>query len=204
MGVRTVEPLMTPRITNAVAIWFAAAGLLLTACGDQVGRSAGSGSGEGETTPGPDTPTSAPASEPASPSASPQVDDPSVTPSLQEPTAEPLAPARGPSNLTITVVDAPGLQARSWTLSCHPVGGTHPDPEAACAALMSGPFDPFEPIPLDVVCTQIYGGSQTAVIKGIWDGSDVEARFSREDGCEIARWDRLAPVFGMPLPPVRE
>jgi hypothetical protein len=41
----------------------------------------------------------------------------------------------------------------------------------------------------------VYGGPQVAEVRGTWDGVDVDARFQRTDGCEIARWDRLAPLL---------
>jgi hypothetical protein len=42
-----------------------------------------------------------------------------------------------------------------------------------------------------MACTQIYGGDQVATIEG--DGT--RAMFNRSDGCQIARWDALAPVL---------
>jgi Subtilisin inhibitor-like len=76
------------------------------------------------------------------------------------------------------------------TLTCDPNGGTHPDPAKACAALAAHP-EALHPVPLDMACTQIYGGDQVATIEG--DG--LHATFNRSGGCEIARWDALAPVL---------
>lgn len=45
------------------------------------------------------------------------------------------------------------------------------------------------------MCTQIYGGSEEAEVTGTRDGEQVQATFSRQNGCEIDRWDRLAAVF---------
>jgi len=46
----------------------------------------------------------------------------------------------------------------------------------------------------------IYGGPQTATIVGVLDGTRIDAAFSRQNGCEIARWDALGPdVFGVPV-----
>jgi Subtilisin inhibitor-like len=80
-------------------------------------------------------------------------------------------------------------ESRQRTLTCDPDGGSHPDPAGACAALLEN-ADALDPVPRDVACTEIYGGDQVATITG-----SVEARFSRENGCEIDRWDRLAPVL---------
>jgi hypothetical protein len=43
------------------------------------------------------------------------------------------------------------------------------------------------------ICTEIYGGPQVALVTGILAGRRIWARFQRRDGCEIARWNRLAP-----------
>ena len=83
--------------------------------------------------------------------------------------------------------------SRTATLTCDPNGGTHPDPAAACAALDAHP-EALHPVPGDVACTEIYGGDQVALIEG--DGMRVI--LNRTNGCEIARWDALAPVVEIP------
>src|SRR5690349_9372812 len=40
------------------------------------------------------------------------------------------------------------------------------------------------PTPDDVACTQQFGGPETATIKGTLRGEQVDASFSRTDGCE--------------------
>lgn len=56
------------------------------------------------------------------------------------------------------------------------------------------------PVPRDVACTEIYGGPATARVSGILRGESVDATFNRVNGCEIARWDRLASLLGRPPP----
>jgi hypothetical protein len=56
--------------------------------------------------------------------------------------------------------------------------------------------NPFAPTPPATVCTQIYGGPQEALITGTFRGRRVWARFSRRNGCEIARWNRIAFLLG--------
>ncbi len=46
-----------------------------------------------------------------------------------------------------------------------------------------------------MACTQVYGGAQTATVTGTWRGERVDARYARNDGCQIARWDRIAPLL---------
>ena len=53
----------------------------------------------------------------------------------------------------------------------------------------------FEPVPPDVACTQVYGGPQRARIRGTIRGRAVDGRFSRVDGCEIARYERVRPLL---------
>ncbi len=109
-----------------------------------------------------------------------------------QPTTEPSAQ----TSITITVDLGNGSAAQEWTLTCDPPGGTHPQPEAACAAL--GAVDPavFEPVDPGQACTQIYGGPETATIRGTWNGQPVDASFARNDGCEIARWDAVVEILG--------
>ena len=87
--------------------------------------------------------------------------------------------------------------AESWTLECDPAGGTHPAPDAACT-LLAADADLLEPLPADVMCTQQFGGPEQAAIRGTFQGREVDLRYSRANGCEIARWDSLAPVFEPP------
>ena len=101
----------------------------------------------------------------------------------------------GQSRLVVTVTDASGGPPRTWTLTCDPPGGVHPDPAAACRTLDLAPA-PFAPVPADSMCTQVYGGPETATIEGTWRGEPVRAAYKRTDGCEIARWNALAAVLG--------
>ena len=84
--------------------------------------------------------------------------------------------------------------ARTWTLRCAPVGGTLPGAAAACRQLLAlrAPFAPVRP---RTACTEIYGGPQEALVTGTFRGRRVHARFNRVNGCEIARWDRVAVLF---------
>lgn len=84
--------------------------------------------------------------------------------------------------------------ARRWTLECGPAGGTHPQAQKACARLAATP-NPFRPVPRDVMCTEVYGGPEEALVTGTYRGARVNARFNRVNGCEIARWNRIAVLF---------
>ena len=54
---------------------------------------------------------------------------------------------------------------------------------------------PFAPVPKGVACTQIYGGPQIAIVSGTFRGRRVWARFSRVDGCQTERWNRVRFLF---------
>ena len=108
------------------------------------------------------------------------------------------AAAAGPrTRLTVTVwpqglgADTP---SRTWTLRCEPPGGTHPRPARACRALLRN-RTALRPVPRDAVCTEIWGGPQVARVRGVLRGRRISSWFNRRNGCEIHRWDRLAPVF---------
>ena len=85
---------------------------------------------------------------------------------------------------------------QTWTLRCDPAGGTHPNPEDACARL-AAIENPFAPPPGDEICTEQYGGPEEALVEGTYRGRGVSYGLSRTNGCQIARYDRyrfLIPV----------
>jgi hypothetical protein len=109
------------------------------------------------------------------------------------------------TRLTITVRASQTSAPKTWTLTCDPAGGTLPKADQACAALATAAAkgqDPFAPTPKDQMCTQIYGGPETATVTGTWNGKKIDATFNRKNGCEIKRWGTLALLFG-PVPPAR-
>lgn len=116
--------------------------------------------------------------------------DETVTPAGQE--SQTGAPVS--TDLTIVVDDGNG-KTETWTLTCDPAGGTHPDTAAACAALEAKGKTALPPVPKDRMCTQIYGGPQTAKITGTWNDEPVDASFSRKNGCEISRWTALTGLL---------
>jgi hypothetical protein len=58
----------------------------------------------------------------------------------------------------------------------------------------------FDPVPRGRACDMVFGGPQTATVRGSYAGSRVDATFRRTNGCEIDRWERLgATFFDVPL-----
>ncbi|MHA7154596.1 subtilase-type protease inhibitor [Arthrobacter sp. TMN-50] len=127
-------------------------------------------------------------------------------PTTQAPRTDPEPSASvGPaadSHLTIIVTADDDAEPVTYELGCTagaPVGESElPDPAAACEVLTShGDLIMAAPEP-GAMCTQQYGGPETAVVKGTVAGEQVKASFSRENGCEIARWTMFAPLLGGP------
>jgi hypothetical protein len=49
--------------------------------------------------------------------------------------------------------------------------------------------------PKHEACTMIYGGPEEATIMGTVDGKQVDRTFTRQNGCEIARFDEVSPLW---------
>ena len=102
--------------------------------------------------------------------------------------------------LKITLVSDEGVDPETYTLTCDPPGGDHPQPAEACKALDAAGAGVFKPVAKDQQCTLVYGGPQTATVKGTYKGDAVDATFKRTDGCEIDRWEKLGTTFfNLPL-----
>lgn len=102
----------------------------------------------------------------------------------------------GPTSLTVVVRNDSSAEPSTWTLTCHPAGGTHPRPQEACDALASAGGAAGLSIPSDRMCAQVYGGPATASIHGTLDGNRVQAQLAQTDGCRIAQWNALSEVLG--------
>ena len=63
--------------------------------------------------------------------------------------------------------------------------------------LLSATSDPemLAPVPPNTACTMIYGGPEEATVVGVVHGEEVDAAFSRSDGCELDRWDQHAALL---------
>ncbi len=109
-------------------------------------------------------------------------------------------------DLTVRLTEAPGAPEYEFRLvlggsglskSPSLEGSTLPDPAAALAAVERFAEEVFfAPRRADMMCTQQYGGPQVALVTGTFHGRAVHSRFSLTDGCEIARWRAMAPLFG--------
>jgi hypothetical protein len=102
------------------------------------------------------------------------------------------------NDLQVEIDLGDGSVPATWTLTCVGfVEGSHPAAQAACDHL-AGMERPFAPLPDDVVCSQQYGGPETAHVLGRWGGEPVDLQLSRVDGCRLAQWDSLVPLVPAP------
>ncbi|SDF42806.1 Subtilisin inhibitor-like [Blastococcus fimeti] len=124
-----------------------------------------------------------------------------TSPATGEPTApDPAAGgiSQADNDLQLEIDLGDGSAPQTWTLTCVGfVEGSHPAAQAACDRL-AGLERPFAPLPADTVCSQQYGGPETARVLGRWGGEPVDLALSRVDGCRIAQWDALVPVVPAP------
>lgn len=126
-------------------------------------------------------------------------------------------PAAGPATsdgpVTASVLPAPLASPAAFT-SAASAAGDLPAPAASSstsssADSLTGPAKaardscdqlrrlsgPVGPVPAGQMCSMIYGGAQTAQVTGVWHGAPVREKYSRTNGCEVARWNRMAPVL---------
>ena len=100
-------------------------------------------------------------------------------------------PWRG-ADLKVTVWPAgPGTPARTKRVRCQRLGRAAARP--VCRRLDRSDL---APVPAGVACTEIWGGPAVARVRGKLRGEHVDASFSRENGCEIERWDRNRALLG--------
>ena len=99
------------------------------------------------------------------------------------------------ADLVVVVDDGSGAKPQRFVVKCPAHGKVG---ASQCAALAADPHV-FEALPGDQPCTQVYGGPDTATVKGTLNGEDVDAKLSRTDGCHIDQWDRAKAVWGPSL-----
>jgi hypothetical protein len=91
---------------------------------------------------------------------------------------------------------------RHFVLRCaERATGTVPRPADACKRLRKLGANAFRPTPLDTACTEISGGPSTARITGIYFGRRLWVALRLDNGCEIARWQRVGFLLPRPAPP---
>lgn len=99
-----------------------------------------------------------------------------------------------PTRLTVTVYPegrgAGGAQTAK--MSC---GAGEPSDAEACEAIDALPDDAVDPVPPGVACTEIYGGPDVVELRGALRGTGVDTVLTRENGCEIDRFDAFTDLL---------
>ncbi|GAA3730640.1 hypothetical protein GCM10022205_14940 [Spinactinospora alkalitolerans] len=154
----------------------------------------GCGGGTDQVAPADDSPAPSDSASPGSPGPDGGASPPSAAPGGGDAETElVIEVALDPDADTAQSPD--DIETGTWTLTCSPVGGDHPDPEAACADLEEAGAEAFEPVPRDQPCTHIYGGPETATVTGHVGGTEIDAGLSKAGGCELNRWENLGAVL---------
>lgn len=99
---------------------------------------------------------------------------------LYAPSAVVLAVAQGEDGAPVV---------RASTLSCAPTAqGTHPDPEAACAALAatSGNFDTLLAAPDSNRACPMHYDPVTVTVDGVWQGSRISWKHTFSNACAMS------------------
>lgn len=107
-------------------------------------------------------------------------------------------PATRIDRLTVSYDDGSG-HVRAYSLVCgHDNGGSAADRAADPCAHLDDIGGPVPAVASDQMCSMIYGGPQTAGLKGMWRGHHIAEDYRRTNGCEVARWSRMVPALPVP------
>jgi hypothetical protein len=108
---------------------------------------------------------------------------------------QPASPSPQAALADLTVrVDPDGTGAgkpRTAEVACDAAGDSK-----VCGAVAQLTAEDFAPVDSQMACTQQYGGPETALVTGTFRGEEVTARFSRENGCAISRWQKVSELLG--------
>ncbi len=97
-------------------------------------------------------------------------------------------------DVTVSILNRKGGAGPShWTLRCQPVGGTAPDPAAACKALFSV-RKKLNSLKKPMMCPMIMVSAEQIVLKGKLFGQPVN-RVITDGGCDVGIFDSLKQTF---------
>lgn len=117
-----------------------------------------------------------------------------------------VAPDQQPSQTALDVVVNDGQAETSFRLICDDAprfegeAGDR-DAQAACDAVAAAKdrlVELSDPNREPEMCTEQYGGPETATISGTVEGEQVDAQVDRANGCGISTWESLQPLLGAP------
>lgn len=115
-----------------------------------------------------------------------------------QPTRTTVVTDRFTTDLRITVRDRDGATAKTAVVRCGPTN-TIARGAGDAAHLCKVALDHADVLTssgtYDRACTQQYGGPEQATVKGTVFGQQVDRRFARTNGCQIADWSAVADLF---------
>ncbi len=97
----------------------------------------------------------------------------------------------GTTEVSISLRPAAGQEAMIRTVACP---GVTPTQDRACREIFQINRESFSPVPPGTPCTRIYGGPEELEITGTIRGQEIDAHYWRSDGCELERWNEVAPL----------
>ena len=95
--------------------------------------------------------------------------------------------------LTLDVDGGGPEKAQVETIECADPSDTEPD--ELCAQVLQLEREDFEPVSPNTACTEIYGGPDSLLVEGDIDGETIDGSFTRENGCEIDRFEVWVPIL---------
>lgn len=103
--------------------------------------------------------------------------------------------------VTYRVSDRAGAKATVISYACPPAAGDSRDAWVSCAALAE---DPEMVVPQQHnICTEQYGGPETATVTGHMGRDTIRVQFARTNGCEITDWTRAQVLWDWAIPGAR-
>jgi hypothetical protein len=108
-------------------------------------------------------------------------------------------PATTELSITVSADGRPGAAGEAMAAQVKCPG----DPPEICDAVDALPDDPGAPTDPQTACTEIYGGPDVLTVEGTLRGEPIDATFTRENGCEIERFERFSQLLAALFPDYR-
>lgn len=93
-------------------------------------------------------------------------------------------------SLKISYILETGAVPINKKVLCRPPAGNYENPKEICRKLLSLKGT-LRPLSLGTVCTEQYGGPGIIKIRGYWYGKKINLVYSKVNGCEISRWNKI-------------
>lgn len=105
----------------------------------------------------------------------------------------PIGAAEVNYRLTVKYQKDVNSKVMKYSLICQPAPSSKKS-KAICSKLLEV-RNPFKEVPQDSICSEVFGSSSKASVKGVWAGKKISTNFSQNNGCEIERWEKVSFLF---------